>query len=283
MSGSATTIETPSRTTTKDSAQSTDQVKAESELLNLDSMDRFSFQGHEYTPEELNRNMMRHADYTRKTQEISSERKFWKNLRSDLEHVRSNPNLADQFRKLYPDEFHDYLDFVQPKRNQRVEENDNGEEFNDNLPKHVLDRLKKLDQLEARLEKLDADSSSRQQAVADKHLDVIFGRFSEKYPYAIEDVVLNQAEKVLAENLENPHFKMTDGAWERIFRQVNDTYKSRFESKYRSQVEAQIEKSKRASDSAPGGSAPGRGPSGPKTIKEATEMMMQDLSAKGAR
>lgn len=266
-------------------ASGNDHAKEDSNSspLTLDSVDKFVFQGHEYTPEELNRSMLRMNDYTKKTQEIAQEKKFYENLPADLEHIRGNPHLADQFKKLYPSKFHRYVDLILANQENGKDEDDSGNNVERMLPKSVVDKLKKLDQMEEKLARIEDKSRSNEEAVASKHLDTVFAKYSDKYPYAVEDTVLNQAQALLDANQENPRFKLTEATWERIFKGVNDKYQKQFETKYRNQIESQVKKSERASDSGPGGSAPGRGPSGPRTFAEATEMAIQDLKTKGAR
>lgn len=266
-------------------AQGNDHPKEDSDSspLTLDSVDKFVFQGHEYTPEELNRAMLRMNDYTKKTQEISAEKKYFENLPADLEHIRGNPHLADQFKKIYPPKFHRYVDLILQNQESGKDEDDSGNNVERMLPKSVIDKLKKLDQMEDKLAEIMNKTQSQETAYFEKQVDSIFAKFSDKYPYAVEDTVLNQAQALLDANDGNPRFKLTEAAWERIFKGVNDKYQKHFETKYRSQIESQVKKSEKASDSGPGGSAPGRGPSGPRTFAEATEMAIQDLKAKGAR
>lgn len=267
-------VEMPSGTTSQDSGSQVDHATGENNsALTLDNVDEFLFQGQKYTPEDLNKAMLRHADYTRKTQELAEQRKYISNLAADLELVRENPKLAEQFKTVYPKEFHSYLRFAM---SQAKAESDVDEEAS-NLPKSVLDKLSKLDKLEEKMRQLDELTREREVETASRQLDVILDKFSTKYPYAVEDAVLNQAQALIDMNKDNPRFQMTEAVWERLFKQVNERIKTKVETQYKSQLEEQLKKNHKASDSGPGGLAPGRGPSGPKTIAEATEMAIQDL------
>ena len=188
---------------------------------------------------------------------------------------------VENFKKTYPEHFHKYLDYVLPKANSqsRTEEVD---EDDYDVPDHIKAKLKKLDKiddLEAKLARYEQKEYDAQIEMADKQIDVIFNKFQDKYPYAVEDVVLNRVQSILEENRENPNFKMTENAWERVFKSVNNHYQKHFESRYRSQAEAQLKDSEMASDSAPGGMAPGRAPK-KMSLEEATEMAIQDLSGR---
>lgn len=262
----------------------------------LDTLDQFEFQGHKYTPEELSRAILRQADYTRKTQEIAQERKnlesqfgenskYILNYRADLQRVRENPSMASEFKKLYPEEFHYLVDRLTGEdEDDDVEADELDQRQSTKMPKEVKNLLNELRRVKSELEGYKNEFQTREESAADKYLDVVFGKLSQKYPFAVEDSVINAAQKLIDENEGNPRFKMTDAVWERLFKQVNEQLSKRFEKQYNSQVANQVRKSERASDSAPGGMAPGRpGASGPKTFAEATEMMIQDLRAQGAR
>lgn len=269
-------------TTEMDSApENVDQAQSEAKsALTLDNVDEFIFQGHKWTPEELNKAMLRHADYTRKTQEIAEQRKYISNLAADLELVRQNPTLVEQFKSVYPKEFHSYLRFAIAE--QKADLSDDADD-SVNLPKSVMEKLSKLDKLEEKLRQMDEMTREREVEAASKQLDVILDKFSGKYPFAVEDAVLNQAQALIDMNKDNPRFQMTEATWERIFKQVNDKIKTKVETQYKSRLEEQLKKNQKAGDIGPGGMAPGRGPSGPRTIAEATEMAIQDFRAQGAR
>lgn len=256
------------------------------EVVDLDKLDSFMFQGKKYTPEELGRAQMRHDDYTRKTQETAKERKFFMNLSADLSAVGENPKLEASFKQVYPPEFHQFLSLVQKgSRAQSAVQEDAFETDEADLPKSVLEKLKRIDALEAklgRLDELDRTFKERESQSVDKHLDTLFSKFEDKFPYAVEDTVLNRAQALIDANRDNPRFRMTEAAWERLFRQSSDEHFKKFEAKYKSQVSNQMEKSQRGSDSAPGGQAPGQPPKR-MTIREAALAMEQDLRNRGTR
>jgi hypothetical protein len=93
--------DSPSAQQSEAAPESTPQTVAE-----LDKLEKFKFEGQEYTPQELKNAILRQSDYTRKTQEFSQERRFYDNLQADLRSVRSNPALAAEFRRTYPEKFH---------------------------------------------------------------------------------------------------------------------------------------------------------------------------------
>lgn len=257
-----------------------EQAQEASEPIDLDKVDTFIFQGQKYTPEELNKAILRQSDYSRKTQEVAQEKKFITNLSADLEYIRENPDQVENFKKVYPEHYHKYLDFVLAKDNSARPEDGVDDDYD--LPPQIQERLKKLDKLEeieAKLQRQEQKEYESQVAMAEKQIDNIFSKFQDKYPYAVEDVVLNRVQSLLDENRDNPGFQLTENTWERVFKAVNNHYQKHFESRYRNQAEAQLKDSERASDSAPGGMAPGRAPRR-MSFEDATEAAIQDLSGR---
>jgi hypothetical protein len=94
----------------KELAPSAETPEAAPELVDLDTMDKFKFGGREWTPKELEAAYMRQQDYSRKTQEIAQERKYYDNLPYDLDMVKNNPALVNQFKQVYPAKFHSWID-----------------------------------------------------------------------------------------------------------------------------------------------------------------------------
>lgn len=106
--------------------ESSDDVEAKNvaqAIAELDKMERFKFRGKEYTPKELEAIFSRDKEtqkaFTQKTQALAEERKvvlerkkYFDNLAYDLDAVRKNPSLAQEFLKIYPKEFHSYLDQI---------------------------------------------------------------------------------------------------------------------------------------------------------------------------
>src|SRR5260221_13616467 len=99
-----------------------DDVSSETEsaIAELEKIEKFKFQGKEYTPKELGTLLAREKEaqkaFTQKTQALAeerksleSERKYYDNLAYDLMKVRENPALAKEFISVYPEKFHNYL------------------------------------------------------------------------------------------------------------------------------------------------------------------------------
>jgi hypothetical protein len=125
-----TQTETPVRTSDSSVEQAKTQQEKIQEMIELESLDKFKFRGKEWTPEEIDKAMLLQADYTRKTQAISAESKFIDNLDADLRAVRSNPDLTSEFKKLYPEKYHKFLDVVMDSRS-RVDQGDDDDSEDD--------------------------------------------------------------------------------------------------------------------------------------------------------
>lgn len=264
----------------------------ESSPIVLDTVEKFVLHGHEWTPEELNKSILRQNDYTKKTQELAELRKqieeqresyarYEKNVDADIDAVLANPRLEAQFKKIYPKPFHAQLDLALKYGHRDEDADDSSEQVR--LPREVVERLRRLDALEEKLEQIEEGSRKAQNEAADKYLEVITSKFSSKYQFAVEESVFNMAQAILEANRDNPRFQMTEGVWEKLWKQSHDRQKKRYDQIHNSQVSAQLRKGELSSDVAAGGAAPGRAPNNPKNLAEARKLMLQDMKRGKAR
>ena len=86
-------------------------VNAAGQVVDITDPDRYRYNGRPV--KDWASGYMRQQDYTSKTQEIAQERKYYENLHYDLDKVRQDPALAEQFKQIYPEKFHAYLRFIQ--------------------------------------------------------------------------------------------------------------------------------------------------------------------------
>lgn len=243
------------------------------EVVDIDSQQKVMFNGKEYTPEELNKAMLMQSDYTKKTQALAAERKYYDNLQYDLEAVREKPELATQFKKLYPEKFHSYLSFLNTEANTQS----GGEKSGDSKDPLVQTLKQEIDELKNKLGTYDQKFHEEKVEAEDARLDAVFQNLSGKYDLADEDAILNRAQALIDANKENPNFRMTDAAWERLFKADHEARDKRYSERHKRLLEAQAKQGGRGNDGGPGGAAPGR-PRKRETMAEATERMIQDLS-----
>src|SRR3990167_2821971 len=97
---------------TENKGTDTQEANNQGDIPELDKFERVKWEGKDWSLKDLKNSVLMHSDYSRKTQEISEERKFYDNLRYDLDAIRKNPDLESKFKELYPEKFHSYLDYV---------------------------------------------------------------------------------------------------------------------------------------------------------------------------
>lgn len=233
------------------------------ELVDLDKIEKFKLHGEEMTREDLSKSMLRQADYTRKTQEFSKERKFYDNLAYDLANVLKNPALEAKFKQMYPEKFHQYLE---PYRSYlQTQPNKAGGE------KSVADP-----QLMARLNQVEGKFHAQEVKAAEVMLDGIFKDYSAKYPYADEASVISKSLALMEQKMKNGEpDNLTKGDWDRVFKTENDRVQKLAEAQYKQTVTNQLKANRKAKDIGTGGDAVGQAPKR-MTMKEATEAAIRD-------
>lgn len=243
------------------------------EVLDLDKVERFKFDGREMTPKEAKLAWMRLQDYTSKTQELAkdretlkeyqSEKQFVDNLYTDLQNVKNNPGLADQFRQIYPDKFHTYLDILQAQQSQPSQ----------NGPAHLAANPELLSMKKELSEVKNYFQEQRVQA-AEAQIDAIVSKLSPKYPLADEETVL-----VRARAANDQGVKVTPEVWEEIYKGVNEKNAARYKQHYEKQVKEQQAANSNGKDIGKGGGTPGAAPK-KRSFDEATRDAIAELSAR---
>lgn len=248
------------------------------DLPELKDGQRFRYGGKEWDPKELTSGHLRQKDYTQKTQQIAeerkaleTERKYQTNLRADLETVRKNPQLAEEFRKTYPEGFHGYLDLVLQSSAQPQVQGQAQQQASQTpaVDPAFLDRVNRLE----------ADLHERNVAAIDAELDAKFKTLTEKYPMADEEAVLARAQSLLEKgeiDLKSTNGRIPDKVWDGIWKQVHDRFQKLSDQAYSKRIKQQQTTNLKGKDAASGGGIPGQAPKTPRTIKEATAMYLQD-------
>lgn len=228
----------------------------EQQILDLDKVEKFKFGGKEMTREQLKNSMMMHSDYTKKTQSVSEVKKYIDNFHIDLERVIENPNLAGEFKKVYPKEFHRYMDYLVRQDAKPKEQSQGDPELREEL--NQIKNYMHQEQVKAK----------------EAELDSIFTRLSPKYPDAIEDVVMARAQ-VLIDQGHEP----TNEFWEKLFKSSHEQISKRFEDRKNKTLQDQRAANQRGRGPGIGGGTPGQAPKR-LTMKEATEHAIRDLGKK---
>jgi hypothetical protein len=238
--------------------------------LELEKVERFKYEGREWTPQELKSAMMMQADYTRKTQEIAQERKYYENLSSDLRSVRENPALAEEFKKVYPEKFHNYLEYI----SQNTQSASQAQQYQQQSIQQQVVKPSIDPEFKARFEQLESAWKEQEVQKAQAQLDSIYDKFSKKYEMADERVVTATAQHLLSQGT-----KLDESTWEKLFKQEHDRTQERYQAHYKNQIKQQQDAGKRARDAGPGGGTPGQAPV-KRTFDEATAAALSDLSGR---
>ncbi len=239
---------------------STGTPAKEQTITELESLEKFKFDGRELTPEQLRKERMLHSDYTKKTQEIAAEREFYSALPADLKAVRENPKLAAQFRQIYPKNFHHYLDFLgaaPARKSQDDPESDDSYEL-----KSKLDRLEKY---------VEEQETAKNEAIVDR----ICAKYSAKFSAADEDLVLSWAQ-----TLSEDGTQLTDVLWEKLWKQSHDRTLARDTQRQKLKFNKQKQANDQSLESSQGGGTPGQAPR-KESMKEATERAVKELTGRG--
>lgn len=231
------------------------------DVVDIEKVGKVKFNGREWSPEDLRKAQMLHSDYTKKTQALSEEKKYWANLDADLAKVQGDPSLAGQFKKLYPKDFHKFLTYAGYK--------ESDQEVEQPKEKHGVDpELMKDFQM--------MKSYIREQEVQ-KHeaiLDSKFSRLSQKYPEGNEDVVLARAEALLNRGIE-----LEDHVWEKLWKDSHETMVKRYQSGQKKLVETQRQANQKGKAQGPGGGTPGAAPQRLR-LKDVADVAIRDLTNK---
>jgi hypothetical protein len=242
--------------TTEQTTQEPQQPEQAPEVLDLDSVDKFKWGGREWTPKDLNGAILMQSDYTRKTQALAEERKYYDNLKVDLDSVDKNPALVAEFKKVYPEKFHYLVDKWAPKPAQVG---------SSSIDPSIMEKLNKVDAIEQRILEREVQSINAE-------LDAKFSTLSKKYPLADEEAVVSRAQAVL-----NKGERLNDQVWDSLWKQVHDRNKKLFDTQYSQMVKTQKSAGNKAKDMASGGGIPGQAPRNFKTIKEASEALRAEF------
>src|SRR3954471_25040474 len=217
-----------------------------SAIMELDKLEKFKFEGREWTPKELKDAYMMQSDYSRKTEAIAQERKYYDNLAADLDSVRNDPSLMAKFKELYPQKFHSYLSVL--SQNQAT----NSEQSKPAVAPEVANRIEKLEQFITQFETKNLEAE----------VDTAFNKLTEKYPMADERVVTASANLALQQGvrLRGEDGKLNVGELEKIFKSEHERTQKAYDAHYKQQVEKQKQASAKSRDVASGGGVPGQAP-----------------------
>lgn len=237
-------------------------------IAELDKMEKFRFEGQEYTPKALKEAILRMQDYTRKTQEHSrnvesfkQEQKFYENLASDLDAVRKDRNLASEFIKIYPEKFHGALKQVLSESTGQS----SGAQGQTSAPFDV--------ETQGRLAKLEKHFQEQEIAKNKTEIESNISKYSKQFPKAIPELAIAQVFEAY-----NSGVKPTAETWEQAFKASADLMEKRLKEHYGELQKKQTVANSKARDVDTGGGTPGRAPKKFGKLSEVTEYAAESLS-----
>lgn len=234
-------------------------------VVDIGSLEKFKFEGKEWTPADLKSAYMRHSDYTKKTTALAEERKYYDNLADDLANVKSNPQLLEQFKQIYPEKFHRYLDYVVAKEEARQERIEQDQQQKQQYAQLDPEIMKDLQQWKS-------DMKERQVQAATAEIDAVMSKNATKFPLADEEAVLARAQL-----LQSQGTKLTPQVWEGIYKSIHGKVKTLMDKNRSTEIKEQNKLTSQGRDIGAGGGVPGAAPKLPKSIKEASSNLLRDL------
>lgn len=248
-----------------------------SSIYDLDTADKVKWQGKEWTRDELKQQFMMQSDYSKKTEALKEERRYADNFAYDVLAVLKNPNLANRFKQIYPQEYHSHVDSAVSEykklraqgmgHDQASEMSQESQKQEGGFPPEFMTRF----------ERLEAQIQQTNVAKTEAQLDATIEKLSQKYPLPkegnkyVEDAVMAKANVLLDEG-----HKMTDEIWDKLWKQAYDQIKTVSSHIYSQQVKTQKEANTKGRDVGSGGGIPASAPKMPRTIQEATEMLYKE-------
>jgi predicted component of type VI protein secretion system len=247
-------------------------AQTQQEILDLDSVSSFKFQGETYTPSQLAEIQQGYQRYGEASKYIEEDQRYWANVEHDIEKVLKNPARADEFKQVYPERFHKILDKYLGSSQRSAQ--DSGETSHQ-LPREIGEKLTAYEQ---RLRQFEEKAYQADVAAASAKIDAILPNLLKKYELADQDKVLFEAEKLL-----NKGGKLTDAVWERLVREDHERVTSRADKFYQAKLKNQLNQGQKGKDMGAGGSTPGSAPVKPKTFAQAQEALIASLRERGLK
>lgn len=247
------------------------------ELVDLDKHERFRWQGKEWSQKDFRSGHLMREDYTRKTQELAEARKYVENFDADLAKVVENPNLFEEFRQVYPAQYHAIaqriLDRMNPTRESApsgVSQPTQAADVEKVVQSLLEKQLKPLHQWREQVEKEKEDAVTKATLA---EVDGWFEKAGRKYPFANETEV-----NALAHSAAQQGHKITEGVIERLMRDSHERFEKRADERQKKQVEEQKKANAKARDIGPGGGTPAA-PMPKMSMKDVRKKLLADLDA----
>lgn len=244
----------------------------EPQVTDLDSLDRFRFQGKELSKADLQKLF---AGESRQQPESDNAR-FDQNFRYDLAAVLEKPQLLAEFRRLYPPEYVQLAE--RALKAQGTQPTQATSEANANA-KPADPRFEEVYQVAQEWKAMQREQ--RIEGIKNA-VDKSFDKFSKKYSDADPEVINSRLIAMRQQGLElqTKQGKLREDVIEDLFKRDHEARLKAKEDWWKQKVEAQKRANSQARDVGHGGSASSPPPQKARTIKEATANALASLESR---
>lgn len=246
-------------------------------ITDLSKLEKFRWNGKVLTAKELEKMAMFQSDYTKKTQSIAEQRKYQENLAYDLENIKNNPSLVDAFKRIYPKEYHKFVDFVvnAAETSQGANKTTNGQ-ANASMSS-AEEKPEAQSKPDPRLEELYNHYQETQQQAATEKINALFDRCNQKYPDADEGKIIAKVQSLyeLAQR-DGRYSRPSEKDIENMFKVEHEKYNNTLKERLSKMIAEQKKANVKGAAPLAGGGVPGKAPASPRTLKEATSLALSD-------
>jgi hypothetical protein len=284
---------------TTETPESTQEVgdlsqKQVEDILDLSSGNRkLKVDGKVYTVDELKKMMLRHDDYTKKTQALAETRKkteadqkkaeaegkYASNFAADIERVLANPNLESDFMQIYPKKYQIAYQRIKNARTGISQgQGEQGQTFTRDPA--MQDVLRTLQDWEQKMSSFEEKVLQAETEKEEARLNAVFSTLQTKYDLGDESANANLHDLVIARAQaldRDPTQEDLETLYKNGYEVWNRAVKSGGSKAFKDQKEA----NKKASDVATGGGIATGAPVVNKTFKDARKAMTAALERMG--
>lgn len=253
------------------------QNTVEAAIAELEKMEKFKFDGQEWTPKDLKGAILRQKDYTQKTQTLSEDRKsfekeqkFYENLAWDLQKLRDNPQLVQEFISIYPEKFHKFAEEALRESTAQIPDKTEKQVNQPQVPVQLLSRVD-------RLEKFFTEQETKKNEL---EISQTMTELAQKYPGTDTE----RSKRIVLMEAHGRHSagqKLTPDVWEDIYKKVHEEREAELKAEYGDRVRKQTQANSKARDVGAGGGTAGTAPPKFKKIEDIKHFAINDLTGRG--
>lgn len=261
----------------------------------LAKLAKFKLDGKEMSYKDLQNMILSQKKFTQQSQQLAEQRKqfegqkkYYDNLHADINTVKRDPSQVSTFLKIYPKEFHQYVEGLGDNKNStpRIQEQASATPQGDIDPR-ITQKLQELEEKYGSklsvIEKIEAERLEANQKAARLEVDQVFDKMLEKYPLSqayenwVTSALQADREQAQAENPSQALPPLDVKTVESYFKEAHEHYKKDFDGYQSKRFAGQKEANIRGKGPGAGGATPGQAPRVAKSIKEASQMALEAL------